>query len=50
MLAELARKIQGDTALIPLIQLYQIYAISPKLKFEMYPSGIMPVARMQLSS
>jgi peptide/nickel transport system substrate-binding protein len=50
MLAELARKIQADTALIPLIQLYQIYAISPKLKFEMYPSGIMPVARMQLSN
>jgi peptide/nickel transport system substrate-binding protein len=50
MLAEMARKIQADTALIPLIQLYQIYAISPKLKFEMYPSGIMPVARMELSS
>jgi len=50
LLAEIARKIQDETLLIPLIQLHQIYAISTKLKFEMYPSGIMPVARMQLLS
>ena len=50
LLSEIARKIQDETLLIPLIQLYQIYAVSPKLKFEMYPSGIMPVARMQLMS
>jgi peptide/nickel transport system substrate-binding protein len=50
LLSQIAHKIQDQTLLIPLIQLYQIYAISPKLKFEMYPSGIMPVARMQLSS
>jgi hypothetical protein len=50
LLADIARRVQTDTACIPLIQLCQIYAISPKPKFQMYPSGIMPVARMELMS
>jgi peptide/nickel transport system substrate-binding protein len=49
LIQQIARKIQTDVALIPLVQLQNIYGISPKLKFEIYPSAIAPAARMQLS-
>ena len=50
LLGQLAKRVQDEAILFPLAQLHQIYGVSPKLKFQIIPSALLPINRMELSS
>ena len=50
LIRQVAKQNYDDAAIIPIAQPKWIYAINPKLKFNVLPTAQLPVNRMTLSS